>query len=129
MSNLLNRIKDYVSKHFIAETFTSLIAIVWGLSLLHPDATFTLPSYKPMLDIAPEYAWGLLALGIGIFQYIGMVGRKFYLRTISALLATGFWIFVGVMFCLTPIMNTAGGTYIIIGIMTGVLYVKVGGQR
>ena len=130
MNKTLSMLKRYMRRHYIAETFTSIILIAWGIVLLHPDETFTLPSYEPMLKVAPEVVWGLASLALGLFQYVGMVGRWSYVRSISALLATGFWLFVGVMFSITPVINTFASTYICLGLMTAVLYVvEVGGHR
>lgn len=129
MKGWVGKLSEFYRKHRVAETSTALIAVWWGLALLHPDKTFTLPSYQPMLDMAPELSWAFLALFIGVFQYIGMIKGNFLLRTISSLLATGFWICVGVVFLMIPVINTAGGTYIILGLMTGWVYVMVGAQR
>lgn len=131
VSDSKNSIIEYIKKHSAIESFTSVVAIAWGVSLLINKDMFLEPIFELLYDRGSATLWGVVSILIGLFQYVGMITRHFYIRTISTLAATGFWIMIGVMFLISPVPNNTGVTYLLIGIMTIILYIEieVGGKE
>jgi hypothetical protein len=111
----------------VLEIAVTSIALWWGVILLLPIKTFTISSsYNIMSAIANEHIWGILMLLLGAFHLLGISLNKLYIKRLSFLVATGVWFYVATLFFLGEPATTATGTYIIIGCLTGWLYVKEG---
>lgn len=75
------------------ELYSASVALVWGVWLLGPWATFgSSPAYRAMADIAPEWTWGAVFAAAGLWQ----VSRRD--RGPAALLIAVLWSFVSAMF-------------------------------
>lgn len=123
---MLKRIKNFLA----VEVATTSIAIWWGIILILPYDTFSeAVAYGAMSTLAPEFVWALVLLLIGFLQLYGIVRDHYSFKRFTLLFATGVWIFIATMFALGSPFNTATGTYVIIGCLTGWLYTKVGEQK
>ena len=80
----------------------ALTALAWGLVLLNPVDTFsTSPAFSMMAQIAPEYIWGLLFLGLGILQLLVIECDKEHVKPISGyvqLLGVFIWSMIALFF-------------------------------
>lgn len=112
------------------EVAVTSIAIWWGIILVLPFNTFGISdSYEAMEALAPESFWGVFMIGMGFSHLLSMTYNLSRLKRFTLLIATGVWIFIASMFAIGNPMNTATGTYAIIGVLTGWLYTKVGEQK
>lgn len=121
------------------EVFLTSLSLWWGLALLLPVDTFgTSESYQAMSNIANEGFWSFIMFCLTMIHIFGMSFNNKQIKQIGLLIATCVWIFVGTMFGWVDVLHiisnekstftTASGTYILIGMLSGWLYGKVGGQ-
>ena len=112
----------------IEVSITSL-SLWWGIILILPFHTFsTSDSYAAMQQIAEENVWAVFMLLLGTVQLAGMVFDRFHLKRTGLLIATFIWFFIASMFAMGTPITTATGTYVIMGCLSGWLYMKVGEQ-
>ena len=59
------------------EIVSALSALFWGVSLAIPGDTFAFRAsyYKPMADLAPEWAWAVGFLALGMLQLVGVLSQ------------------------------------------------------
>ncbi|RYG40880.1 hypothetical protein EON79_21815, partial [bacterium] len=69
-----------------------LLTMAWGISLLWPgDGFATSPNFQPMAWIAPDWAWGTLAVTVGVFRAVGLTFRLVWARLFAALGGGAVW--------------------------------------
>jgi FtsH-binding integral membrane protein len=84
----------------LAEFWSSTMLVVMGAWLLVPFApgTFaTLPTYKLMAHMAPEWIWGFAAMGLGAVQSFANLARNRGVRRSAAFVCSIFLGFVAML--------------------------------
>lgn len=94
------------------EAISGIAATGWGLIVLLPVATFgTSHTYDAMASLAPEWAWGLAVLLVGILQLLTLLLDWHSWRRHTAFLAFCAWLFMSVMFIRANAASTATAIY------------------
>lgn len=114
-----------------SEFLSCLTAVLVGAWLLNPawDTFGASPSYSLMAYVAPEWAWGLALLAVGVVQaYAIAVGRSFWRKT--ALLAEAFvWAVSGIMFAMSNPSSTGTVIHFVLAAPAGWAYWRLMVQR
>lgn len=88
------------------EWMLSCLLLVWGSSMLRPEAFFDLPVYTIMGSVMAESRWGMVAASVAVLRMVGLAINGWWRRTpvirfVGALsgglcwLAIGFLVLVG----------------------------------
>lgn len=95
----------------------SLMMALWGTWLILPLGTFAGGPYQAMNTFASEFAWGLMALGMGLGKMHFVAAKKVISLSMLCLISGYLWIFVGVSFLFAVPSNTGGMVYLMLGLI------------
>lgn len=84
------------------EWLLACLMLTWGVILLAPSESFTLPAYRWLATMGEERVWGGLALGIGTLRvaalYVnGSWRRTPLIRAFGAVVCLMWWVSVGAL--------------------------------
>lgn len=100
---------------------------VWGLWIANPlwDVFARAPLYNQMAVLAPEWAWGLLAVAAGIVTVYGAVRPSYRTLTWGALASLWHWSAIGIFYFIADWMNTGGLTCVMIAAYAMFVYLNI----
>ncbi len=98
-----------------SELLLVMTKLGWALLLLLPVRVFDGPSYQPMAETAPEWAWGLVALIICAIVLSGALEFSQNIQIFGLALAGMWWGYIAGMFWVTDTVPTGTVVY---GIMS-----------
>ena len=107
------------------ELLLGFTGLVWGIWLLHPAETFQLPSYQGFIEVAPEWAWGLAFLLLGLFTLYATLINSYKCRRLSTLANVIGWTFVMTAFFVHVPQSTAVPVYFLIALSSIWLHIRV----
>lgn len=104
--------------HKMAVLGLGLYTLVWGLWVANPFWTvFTqAPLYTALDALAPEWAWGLLAILCGLLIIWGALRMSYQSLVWGAQVSWGHWLLVAIFYFLGDWHNTGGITSLFIAI-------------
>ncbi|MBO1020848.1 hypothetical protein IPV08_12800 [Methylobacterium sp. SD274] len=82
------------------EWMLSCMLLVWGASMLRPEAYFDMPVYRIMGEVMTETRWGMLAVVVAILRAVGLGINGWWRRTpvirfVGALMDGLCWLAIG----------------------------------
>jgi len=96
------------------ETITAVQSLLLGLWLALPLDTFgSGQAFKIMSVLAPEWAWSILMVGIGVVQLYLVHAKRVGPRLIVARVMLPIWIVIDLSFLLSLPASTASSTYFV----------------
>jgi hypothetical protein len=110
----------------------SLYTSLWGLWLLSPFWTvFTTGTlYSGLQSFAPEWFWGLFALGCGLAALFTALTDHFPVSAFTTAALVGWhWLIVGILYLYGDWHNTGGITGIFLAILCAYIYFSVKANR
>lgn len=89
---------------------------LWGFWLLSPfwDVFTSAPLYQHMNSLAPESAFGLVAIAVGIIMFWGVLKNSYMALSKSTFVGAIFWFVIAVFYFLGDWHNTGGITSLMI---------------
>ena len=98
MVRFLCRVRDILWRRDVefAEIQGALVSFLWGAWLLNPYYVSSNFAQSVLLWVAPSWAWGMLFLFVGAFQFFGLAYRKQRVRRFGSIGACMLWLFVGI---------------------------------
>lgn len=104
-----------------------IFTMVWGAWLANPFWTvFTqAPLYNYMASFAPEWAWGGIAVAVGVVICYGAVQRSYRALTTGAGVAFIHWFLIACMYFAGDPLNTGGITALTIALYAAVVYLNI----
>lgn len=112
------------------EIFSMLLFIWFGFILSLPNGMFASSlSYQALTQLMPEWAWSLVCFHNAILQFVGMtyLDKNHKHRGVGLLVASAFWVSFGTLMFLGNNASTDTGSFIILGLLCSVSYVKYQG--
>lgn len=111
----------------IMGTFT----VLWGFWVGNPFWTvFTqAPLFHVMAWLAPEWAWGLTALVVGITMLYGVIKMSYKSLRAGAMSGFYFWTFASINFFIGDWKNTGGITLAMIALYCGFIALNLSINR
>jgi hypothetical protein len=103
--------------------FTAL----WGIFVALPywDVFGRAPIYGPLLQIAPEMFWGILALVCGLMMLWGALRNSFQSLQYGSFIGFMHWTVLTIAFYLGDWQNTAWLTYGFIAFLCSFMYLNI----
>lgn len=95
-----DRVRLLVSEHDPSgsEITMSAMALGWGVLLIvYPGSLSHLPSFAPMLVLAPQEVWAIAFLAAAVLAVIGVVTNRRWLRVASLAFHAFSWAFLAVV--------------------------------
>lgn len=126
------RMTDILHRHFeFAELWTGMLSLIWGAWMLNPltDVTATSPTFRLMIVLAPEWAWGLWLTLAGLMQVYGLALNHVPIRRLATLATFYLWSFVATVFVLANPAATSSIVYPMIALAVGWSHLRVGQHR
>lgn len=108
--------------------FVAVYTVAWGIWLLAPEwSVFTsAPLYSGLSSVAPEWAWGLLAVICGVISLVTAVEIKLTKTTFVAAAVTGWhWFLVSILYFYGDWHNTGGITALFLAFLCAYIYLNV----
>lgn len=98
------------------ELLSASVALAWASALLDPftDTFGSAAGFNAMADLAPDWAWGLVCLAIGIAGIAGWVTGRYRLRRTALLGAVGLWAVIAAMLCTSNYAGTGWRVYLLV---------------
>lgn len=105
------------------ELIPAIYAIMWGLWLIFPWDTFVSSEiFHLMAEIAPEMAWGIFILLIGLSQILFLFVGKIRLCTLSSLLLMFLFISLSIFAAVGNFKSTAMPSFIVMALASWLSY-------
>jgi hypothetical protein len=100
---------------------------IWGLWVANPFWTvFTQAHlYDWMNRLMPEWAWGLIAIVVGLMMVYGVLRHSYRSLTLGALVGYFHWLAIAIMYFGGDWQNTGGITSLIIAIYSGFIWLNI----
>lgn len=95
-----------------------LFTVLWGTWIILPfwNVFATAPMFHALLEIAPEWAWGLNAITCGALTTYGVHSRRYKPLASGIAVATWHWSIIA-LFCFLGDWQNAGGlVYLFLGV-------------
>lgn len=87
----------------------------WALLLLLPvDVMSKSPAYAPMVAVASERTWGIIALLINVVVVVGALTHRRPVQLVGLALATAWWSWIAGMFYVTSSVPTGIAVYAVL---------------
>lgn len=119
MERIFDRVSDIVGRksYLYSEFHLSIMMVLWGIWVWLPNGTFeTAAGFASMGDFASAFAWGFVAVALGISRIKFLLHGHRISLSILTLMSGWFWLFVGLSFLLGDVSNTGFITYTSIGL-------------
>lgn len=119
MERIFDRVSDIVGRksYLYSEFHLSIMMVFWGVWVWLPNGTFeTAAGFASMGDFASAFAWGFIAVALGISRIKFLLHGHRISLSILTLMSGWFWLFVGLSFLLGDVSNTGFVTYTGIGL-------------
>ena len=108
--------------------YLTIVAMVWGLWLLAPWATFTAsPTFAALSALVPEELLGAVLAGLGCLRGVALLlpGEHRTFRAACALLCSAAWMFVAGALIYSSPASTAAVTYPLYAVTSAWVYVRL----
>lgn len=133
MLNYLERVGAWFAKRFGAPINTSAVLILatyttlWGLWLANPFWTVfdQAPIYDWMADVMPEYVWGGIAIGIGLWMAYGVKRHTFGSLSWGAFAGWMHWSVIALGYFLGDWQNTGGVTSLTMAVYCAFIFLNL----
>jgi hypothetical protein len=104
---------------------------LWGFWMANPFWTvFTrAPLYRWMDAIMPEWAWGTLALAVGLAMVYGVIRHSYRSLITGALVGYFHWLLISIMYFAGDWRNTGGITALVISVYCGFVFSNIKRNR
>lgn len=101
--------------------------IVWGLWLVNPfwNVFAQAQLYSVLAAVAPEWAWGSLAILCGAVTSYGAIRRRYRPLVRGSAVAGWYWFMIAVFYFFGDIMNTGGITALLLAIYSAFIYLNI----
>jgi Na+-driven multidrug efflux pump len=108
-----------------------VLGLIWGAVMLNPLAAAfaSTPSYATMARLAPEWAWGLGALLVGVGALAALLFDGARWRRIAMFAGLAYWLFVASTFALGNIDSAGWVVYGLIACYHGHAFLRLGAPR
>lgn len=101
--------------------------VVWGLWVANPiwNVFEHAKLFVEMSHVAPEWAWGLLAISMGCITIYGAV-KRYYAALVRGAASSGFfWLVVAVFYFAGDWANTGGITALVFAVYAFFIYLNI----
>jgi hypothetical protein len=114
-----------------AISIMGVFTVLWGLWVANPMwAVFTqAPIFHIMAFLAPEWAWGIAAILVGITMLWGVFKMQYRPLIFGARSGFYFWIFASITFFIGDWKNTGGITLLMIALYCGYIALNLSINR
>lgn len=104
-----------------------IYTIVWGIWVANPfwDVFARAGLYHVMATVAPEWAWGVLAVFVGCVTTYGAVKRYYEALTRGAAAAGWFWLMIAIFYFMGDFFSTGGITSLCFAVYSGFIYCNI----
>lgn len=104
-----------------------IYTVLWGLWVANPFwEVFTHATlYVKMAAFMPEWAWGIVAIIMGLVTIYGAVKRNYSALVRGASCAGLFWFGVSIFYFASDFMNTGGITALIFAVYAAFIYLNI----
>ncbi len=111
----------------VAAMTLSIYTLVWGVWLASPfwNVFTTAPIYAELRDIAPELAWGLLAIGVGLVMIYGVLRHSKKSLTSGAFAGFIHWLLIAFYYFVGDWRNTGGITSAAMALYCASIYLNL----
>jgi hypothetical protein len=105
----------------------AVYTFVWGCWLATPawNVFSHAALYDNMAGVMPEWAWGLIAMAVGITMAYGIIEHTFKALTRGALAGWIHWFVITIFYFLGDWRNTGGITTAMIALYCGFIYLNL----
>jgi hypothetical protein len=110
-----------------AVAMLGLYTLFWGLWVAAPwwDVFSRAELYKELLAVAPEWAWGLLAIGCGLAILWGAIRESYRSLVFGANVSWLHWFVIAIMYFWGDWQNTGGITSAAIAFYSAVIALNI----
>lgn len=100
----------------------------WALWVLVPGWSHldNLTMFKPLMAFVNQTSIGLFVLLSALLQTVGLAGNSVRLRKLGNMLSFMIWLYLFVMGCMSPNHPPSAVLFLILGISTALVYLRVG---
>lgn len=100
---------------------------VWGLWIANPfwSVFNRAPMFNEMASLAPEWAWGLMAIIAGLVIVYSAIRQSYRTLTIGSLVAAWHWAAIATFYFVADWMNTGGITCLMIAVYATFVYLNI----
>lgn len=107
--------------------FLGFYTTLWGLWVVNPfwHVFTTAPLFKDMLNFAPEWAWGIVALIAGAVIIYGAIKRTYNPLIRGALVGSIYWLIVAIFYFMGDWQNTGGITSLTFAVYSSFVYLNI----
>lgn len=119
-----------VADTLLPEVFNSTLSIAWGLWLLMPMDSFhsSIPGLALMGVFAPEPAWGVIILVIGLWQIAAVYVGNRTRRRIGMIISAAMWTFIATFVTLANPHSTGTVVYSMLALSQCAIYLCAGAR-
>ena len=109
--------------------------IVWGVLVIYLDSFHHSSSYDVLTSMVaptgldPEWAWGVVAILIGLFQTGGVLSHRLRLRQVGSVLSLFFWLTVNAAFLVQNPHSAALSTFGLFAWSSAAVFFQLGSGR
>lgn len=110
-----------------AVVLLGIYTVVWGIWVANPLWTVFGQSsiYHAMAGVAPEWAWGVLAIVVGLITMYGAVKRQYFPLIRGSCTAGWFWFVVSIFYFVGDAASTGGITALIFAVYACFIYLNL----
>lgn len=115
--------------------FVAAYTVLWGFWVFNPwwSVFSTANLYSGLNEVAPEWFWGLVAIGCGAASIISTIDERYPRTAFTAAAITGwFWLAIGILYLYGDWHNTGGITGVFLSLLCAYIFLNVranGGYR
>lgn len=104
-----------------------LYTMLWGFWVGNPFWTVfgTAPIYNQMAKIAPEWGWGLFAIGCGLITAYGAWRPSYRALVTGSGTAFGHWLLICILYFAGDWHNTGGITCLLLSTYAAFIYLNI----
>lgn len=104
-----------------------IYTMVWGLWVANPlwEVFSHADLYIKMAAFMPEWAWGIVALVVGLVTTYGAVKRNYSALVRGAAVAGLFWFAVSIFYFIGDYMSTGGITALVFAVYAAFIYCNI----
>ena len=107
-----------------------LYTLLWGLWIAAPWSVFnTAHLFHQMAELMPEWAWGGIAISVGILMIYGVLRHSYRSLTLGALVGYFHWLVISIMYFWGDWKNTGGITAMMISVYCGLIWLNITRNR
>jgi hypothetical protein len=108
------------------ECLYCFLTVSWGAALLWPgDAFASAPGFSGLAYLAPDWVWGLLAVGVGLIRSYGVVFDNTGARLIASMGGGMIWCYTWSTMLLGHSVSTGVAVYGVLSLVNLLVFIKL----